>query len=79
MATKFKKGFTVRVEENTFDEFNKICDSIGVMPSTVLRLLIEDCVSRQTIPVNLLPEKVVAKMQDAVKNVDRYRQILENK
>lgn len=79
MATKFKKGLTVRVEEHTFDEFNKICDSIGVMPSTVLRLLVEDCVSRQTIPVNLLSEKVVAKMQDAVKNVDRYRQILENK
>lgn len=79
MATKFKKGLTVRVEEHTFDGFNKICRSIGVIPSTVLRLLVEDCVSRQTIPVNLLPEKVVAKMQDAVKNVDRYRQILENK
>ena len=79
MATKFTKGLTVRVEANTFDKYNKLCDSIGVMPSVVLRLLVESCVAQQTIPVNLLPEKVVAKMQEAVKNADRYRQILENK
>ena len=79
MLRKINKGLTVRVDIETFEEYNKLCDKIGVMPSVVLRLLVEECAKNQTIPLNYLPEKVLAKMRDAVENAEQYRRILENK
>lgn len=75
-AERKTTGLTIKVTEADAECFRKACHELDVLPATVIRTFVEKCSKDGKIPVEYLPANLIAKMEAAIKNVDKYREIL---
>lgn len=52
-----KKLYNYRIEETVKDEFNKICESVGLNASNAITLFINKVVQERAIPFELKADK----------------------
>lgn len=69
-------GITSRVPTDIYEKFTEMTDHLGVGRSTILVNFIKQCVSDGRIPMELLPEKVQARIRKQLAEHDTLKSIV---
>ena len=53
---------STQIDEKTKQQFDKVCESIGISPSNVISMLIKGVIYNNGIPFNAMPQEKTSKM-----------------